>query len=228
MKKIILMSSFTLTLFLSSCTQDSFETSVDNPIIENKQSRSQYSREGLNDETLKANLQIFYDQNKNYAERIGQILNQNPNFKGGNDFYAEINQAQSDNDIIQTFSKYGVVDNAQELLNLIKEKDILSEEFSNSNPYLYQLDESTREQYINEIVLNDVNNESIMAKPTCYQQYQMDRTRCYRNYAAASVVAVASAPFTAGIVTAIVGGGAVALYAFCLGDANEDYENCLK
>ncbi|MBB4805013.1 hypothetical protein HNP38_000285 [Chryseobacterium defluvii] len=227
MKKIILMISFTLTLFLLSCTQDSFDSSVEKSTVENKDS-NQYSKDGSNDEVLKANLKIFYDQNKDYAEKIGQILDQNPNFKGGNYFYAEINQAQNDEDIIQTFSKYGVVSNAQELLRLIKEKDGLSEDFSNSNPYLYQLDEATREQYINEIVQNDVNNESIVAKPTCYQQYQMDRTRCYRNYAVASVVAVASAPFTAGIVTAIVGGGAVAVYAFCLGDANEDYENCLK
>jgi hypothetical protein len=223
MKKFFSITSLVFTLLLSSCSQDSFDTPE-----ANKNTSSQFAKGGSNDEILKTNLETFYNQNKDFGDRISLILDKNTKFKGGNDFYQEINQAKSDSDILLIFNKYGLTVNTQDLLNLIKDKDALSQQFSNSNPYLYELDEATREEYLHEIVQKDVNSESLAGKVNCYQTYQTSRKRCVRTYAIASVAVVVAGPFTAGIVTAIGGAAAVAIYAACLGDANTDYSSCLN
>lgn len=84
--------------------------------------------------------------------------------------------------------------------------------------------------------INEVTSDSYVSfSRTCREQYDVSRKRCLRNYAIASVAVVFAGPFTAGVVTAIGGAAATAaataavgIYASCLGDANDDYDDCVK
>ncbi|WP_439480503.1 hypothetical protein [Chryseobacterium aquaticum] len=226
MKKIILACTLTFLTF-SSCQDDRNEIAAkDLAKTEetNKIAFRQYGNGVSNDEILRENLEKFYNENKIFAERIAQILDENPNFENNEDFQNDISQATNQQQIINVFESHGITNKSQDLLTIINEENILSEQFSIANPYLYELDQATRDQIINDIQLNDA--ESVSTYRSCYEQYQIDRKRCLRNHAIRSLVVVASAPFTAGISVALGTAAAIGLYALCLGDANDDYAAC--
>ncbi|MNU18839.1 hypothetical protein D3C71_70460 [compost metagenome] len=217
-------------LTFSSCEEERNETlpkdsnSVAKIEISNRSAYKEYGNGISDDEVLRSNLQQFYDENKVFAERIAQILEQNPDFKNNGDFQNEISKAKNQEEIIQIFENHGIKNGTQNLLTIIREENALSEQFSLANPYLYKLDQNTRNQIIYDIQVNDV--ESISTGRSCYDQYQIDRKRCLRNHSIRSLAVVAAAPFTAGISVAIGTAAAIGLYALCLGDANDDYNAC--
>lgn len=117
-----------------------------------------------------------------------------------------------------------------EFLSLMREDKILLNKFSIENEEFKTLDKISKEKIIFSKIdfynekINPISN-NITAR-SCAEQWNVDISRCKRNYALETGLSIIGGIATGGVGGLIGFAGATAHWTFCLKDARDDYYDC--
>lgn len=143
-----------------------------------------------------------------------------------------ITKLNNEQELDKYLLKIGFDENEKkEFLSLMKEDEMLIYNLSNHNEEFKLLDEKSKREVISSKLefyydkTNPIRKNKLTAR-TCNEQWDVDISRCKRNYTLETGLSVVGGIFTGGVGGLIGFAGATAHWTFCLKDARDDYYDC--
>lgn len=222
MKKLFI-SLLALSLLFTGCENDS-------EVINS--SNEKFVPTNVTDRTssFDENLQAFAVNHIKISDEISSLIKQNEHVDFSNIPYESLENSRSEVDLKIYFENAGVI-NADLLISALKNQvENFNVYLANDSDFLSLDTDKRNEVVINAIesnLMNIDNSTSIFSRRSCKEQWDIDVSRCNRNYYWAGGLAVIGTFATGGWgLLGVV--GAVAGYRDCLSDALEDFRDCSK
>lgn len=181
----------------------------------------------LNTNDLQKNLRKSIENHILITNKILTLLQQEENLNFVNFPFGELSSSGSEEAIKTALANAGIVKN-EELANLLYELAQNGSSFNDNNKDFALLRPETKQLLSTNIINNNIpipDDNSVTAR-TCGQQYGIDKARCNRacNYAGwGAIAACFGGPWFCAAACLVV----IAQTDDCLGNAREDYNDCM-
>lgn len=220
--KRLFVSLFAFSLLFISCESDSETLNSSTVKVESTTAVSARTS------NFEENLDLFAINHIKISDEISNLINQNENVDLSNIPYESLENSRNEFDLKTDLENAGVINADLLIVALKKQVENFNIYLANDKDFI-NLDTTKR----NEVVVNAIernlseiqNTSSILNRRTCKQQWDVDVSRCNRNYYWAGGLAVVATFATGGWgLLGVV--GAVAGYRDCLSDALDDFRAC--
>ena len=226
-----LVFSLVYLCLISSCAKDEFQQNLAPYSIVKMNATATANKEDVDQ-----NLFIYSQKVLAHTRRLKLILNKYKNLKLDDKFFQSATACKNESSLEVILKGVGV-SNPKELISILKEVSTIQNEFRELTPSFYQLSLDERNLKVSKALDNSWSSPSSIVGfsapaqggPTqCQNTYNLEMSRCDRDYFVCSGIAIATAGLTGGIGGGIVAVGCMISYHNCRGDASVDLNNCLN
>lgn len=206
-------------LMFSSCSEDSDINTTEN---ENRHSRVHF-----------VTLEEYAEKHLTYTNKIYDILADY--YLKDQNFILELDRVSkftNEDELFDYMSEIGINSESQDtLVYLMKQDMILHENLNKTNVDFASLKLTDKKIAIKDAIINSPlfpESDNNMIYRTCIEQWNVDISRCKRDYAIETGISIIGGVLTGGVGGLIGYTAATIHWTFCLSDAKDDYYACKK